>query len=64
MEYLFLLLPLFLLALAWRNNLQFRKFKNTGKIPVIAAARRKMTLYFVLAIAATGVFFLALVYSA
>lgn len=64
MKYLFLLLPFSLLILSWFNNLKYNKMKNTGKIPVIIAARRNTTLFLLLALTITCAFFLVLSYEA
>ena len=64
MKYLFLLLPIALLILSWFYNVKYNKMKNTGKIPVIVAARRNTTLFLLLALTVTFAFFLVLAYEA
>jgi len=58
MKYLFLLLPFSLLNLSLFYSIRYNKVKDTGKIPVIIAARRNTTLFLVLALTITCVFFL------
>lgn len=64
MKYLFLLLPFSLLMLSWFYHNKYNRMKNTGKIPVIVAAKRNTTLCLVLALTLTFVFFLVLGYEA
>ena len=50
MEYLLLLLPLFLFMLSYKKRLRFNKLKGTGRVPDIISAHRQMALFSVLAI--------------
>jgi hypothetical protein len=54
MKYLFLLIPVFLFILSYRNRVKYNKFKGTGKIPVIVKAQSHTKLYFMLGL--TSVF--------
>ena len=50
LAYLLYCIPLIFILLSRKYNLQFRKLKNTGKIPRIVGARKKQILFFWLAI--------------
>lgn len=64
MKFLFLLLPFSFLGLSLFNSIRYKKLINTGKIPHIIAAQRNKTLFLVLALTITYVFFLVLGYEA
>jgi len=51
MQYLLLVLAIVSLALAYSNNVKYRKLKGGGKIPSIMVAHRKAALYLLLSVA-------------
>jgi hypothetical protein len=58
MNYLFLLLPISLFILSYSYNAKVKKLKNSGKIPVIAAAQRNRIIFLVLAVTTVFAFIL------
>ncbi|MGN6181614.1 MAG: hypothetical protein ACTHNW_20700 [Mucilaginibacter sp.] len=64
MKYLFLLLPFSLLMLSGFYYAKYNRIKDTGKIPVIVAAKRNTTLCLLLALTIVFMFFVVLGYEA
>jgi len=64
MKYLFLLLPFSLLMLSLLYHIKYMRVKDTGKIPVITAAKRNTTICLALAFTIVLVFFMILGYEA
>lgn len=64
MKYMFLLLPVSLLFLSAFYHARYKRMKDTGKIPVIIAAKRNTTVCLLLALTITFVFFMVLGYEA
>jgi hypothetical protein len=56
MKYLFLLLPFLFIAASLYYRAKFVKFKDTGRIPEIMAAKQNTTLMFALGIISIFIF--------
>ena len=56
MDYLLLLAAIALFYLSYSNYAKFNKFKDTGKIPVLIAAKQNTNLYLILGLFSIAAF--------